>query len=199
MQEAFKVENGFLISYTGDAHSIVIPEGVRVIGKEVFKGMAWITDVVLPEGLTEIGDNAFKGCRQLASVNFPDSLQKIGDFAFHRCHALTSALLPDSVTSLGTGAFLYCDNLKQVRANGVKSIRKQTFANNTQLCALSLHKEVDCSNFKDDIFTGCIRIKEISLSDGYAYHADNLISVFNADEQVHPVVRAIAESVYQSL
>ena len=199
MQDGFQIENGVLLSYTGDAHSIVIPQGVRVIGSGVFKGKAWITDVTLPEGLLEIGDNAFKGCRLLADIRFPEGLTAIGDFAFHRCHALTAALLPDSVTSLGTGVFLYCDSLQTVRANSVRLLRKQTFANNTQLHTLSLHSEIDCSNFRDDIFTGCIRIREIRLSDGCVFRADNLISVFNADAEVHPVVRAIAESVYQSL
>ena len=199
MQEVFQVENGVLTAYTGDAHSIVIPADVRAIGKGVFKGMAWLTDAVLPEGLTEIADNAFKGCRQLAHINFPESLQTVGDFAFHRCHALTAAVLPDSVTNLGTGAFLYCDNLQTVTARGVRHLQKQTFANNTQLRTLSLHAEIDTDNFRDDIFTGCIRIQQIRLSDGSTWQAENLIDVFSAESIVHPVVRAIAESVYQSL
>ena len=199
MPAKFEIENGTLLRYNGEEHSIVIPEGVRAIGKGVFKGMEWITDVVLPDGITEIGDNAFKGCRQLAAVNFPEGLQRIGDFAFHRCHALKSAVLPDSVTELGYGVFLYCDNLREIRAKGVRAIKKQTFANNTQLCELSLHSEIDCSNFGDDIFTGCIRIQKICLSDGFTFEADNLISVFQTEHSVHPVVRAIAESVYHSL
>lgn len=198
MPEDFRIENGILTGYSGDAHSIVIPAGVRVIGKRVFKGMSWITDVSLPEGLTEIDDNAFKGCRQLAQINFPEGLKRIGDFAFHRCHALTSVLLPDTVSELGCGAFLYCDSLQTVLARGIRKISKQTFANNTELCVLSLNSGIDCSNFGDDIFTGCIRLKEILLTDGTHFHADNLIAVFGA-EAVHPVVRAIAESVYSSM
>ncbi len=199
MTEAFTVENGVLIRFEGDAHSIVIPENVRVIGDGVFKGMAWITDVTLPEGLTEIGSNAFKGCRQLAEINFPAGLKRIGDFAFHRCHALTAVLLPDSVETLGTGVFLYCDRLRELRANGVRRLEKQAVANDTQLTALSLHSEIDCSNFGDDIFTGCIRIQDIRLSDGFCYHAENLFSDYIAGKTVHPVVRKIAESLFQSL
>ena len=199
MTEAFTVENGVLIRFEGDAHSIVIPENVRVIGDGVFKGMAWITDVTLPEGLTEIGSNAFKGCRQLAAINFPAGLKRIGDFAFHRCHALTAVLLPDSVETLGTGVFLYCDRLRELRANGVRRLEKQAVANDTQLTALSLHSEIDCSNFGDDIFTGCIRIQDIRLSDGFCYHAENLFSDYIAGKTVHPVVRKIAESLFQSL
>ena len=198
MPEEFVIENGVLTAYSGNAHRIEIPAGVRAIGSSVFKGKAWITAVTLPEGITEIGDNAFKGCRQLAAVNFPDGLTKIGDFAFHRCHALTGAILPDSVTELGAGVFLYCDRLQTVRASGVRRLERQTFANDTELTSLSLHADIETSNFGDDLFTGCIRIKEILLSDGSAFRAENLIAVFSA-EHVHPVVRAIAESVYQSM
>ena len=199
MQTGFETENGVLVRYTGDAHSIVIPEGVRVIGRGIFKGMAWITDVTLPAGLTEIGDNAFKGCRQLAQITFPEGLIRIGDFAFHRCHSLVSVLLPDSVTVLGTGVFLYCDRLERFRANGVQRIEKQTFANDTQLREISLHSAVSTDNFRDDIFTGCIRLRKICLSDGFAYHTENLFADYLAGKTVHPVVNAIAESLYQSL
>lgn len=199
MQEEFRVENGVLTGYSGEAHSIVIPDGVSVLGKEVFKGMAWITDVSLPEGLTEIGDNAFKGCRRLERINFPDGLRRIGEFAFHRCHSLVSVLLPDSVISLGKGAFLYCDSLQRFKAFGVKRIENQTFANNTQLGELSFNSEIDCSNFGNDTFTGCLGIKGIHFSDGYSYHADNLLSVLITENTVHPIVRAVAESVYQSV
>ena len=196
MPEIFEIENGTLRKYTGEAHSIAIPAGVNVIGRGVFKGMSWITDISLPKGLIEIGDNAFKGCRKLKSINFPDGLQKIGDFAFHRCHSLVSVILPDSVTSIGRGAFLYCDSLKNFRAFGVKRIEKQTFVNTTQLAKIAFNSGVDCSNFGNDTFTGCLSIKEIELSDGTVYHADPLLFT---DKPVHPVIRAVAESVCQSV
>ena len=199
MHQDFIIEGELLSGYNGDARSIVIPEGVRIIGKEVFKGKPWITDVTLPNTLIEIGDNAFKGCRKLERIDFPNGLKKIGDFAFYRCHSLSSVILPDSVTTIGNGAFLYCDNLKIFRAFGVKSIEKQTFANNTELAKIAFNSSIDCSNFKNDTFTGCFKIKDIELSDGTSYHADNLLSALITDENIHPVIRAVAESVYQSV
>ncbi len=195
----FTIENGVLLGFCGEEHSIVIPDGVRVIGREIFKGMSWITDVTLPEGLTEIGENAFKGCRNLVGINFPDSLEKIGDLAFHRCHSLVSVCLPETVTSLGKGTFLMCDNMKSIRAFGVKRLDMQTFANNTRLEEIALSSEIDTSNFKKDVFTGCNSIRDIHLSDGYSCHADDLINVLLSDEDTHPVVKAIAESIYQSM
>ena len=199
MQEDFKIENGTLVSFTGEEHSVAVPEGVKVIGREAFRGMAWITDIALPEGLEEIGDSAFKGCRQLRNINFPDSLRKLGDFAFHRCHSLESVTLPKSVTCLGSGAFLYCDGLKSISAAGVVKLGAQTFANDTQLCEITFDSNIDCSNFNNDVFTGCLGIKHISLSDGTSYHTDNLFSALITEEEIHPAIRAVAESLYNSV
>ncbi|MBR4555647.1 MAG: leucine-rich repeat protein [Ruminococcus sp.] len=199
MQEKFDIKDGVLLSFSGEEHSIVIPEGVRTIGKEAFRGMAWLTGAVLPESLEEIGDSAFKGCRQLKDINFPKGLRKIGELAFHRCHSLEEVTLPDTVTSLGKGTFLYCDGLKSITAPGVKRLDTQTFANNTSLCSIVLNSGIDCSNFRNDVFTGCLGIKDIALSDGYSYHTENLISALISEKEVHPVVRAVAESLYQSI
>ena len=199
MHEDLITENGVLVSYTGGEHSVTVPEGITAIGAGAFKGMAWITDITLPEGLTEIQENAFKGCRKLERINFPDSLETIGDLAFHRCHSLVSVLLPDSVKALGKGTFLFCDSLQTIRAFGVKRLEMQTFANNTGLCEISLNSGIDCSNFMKDVFTGCLGIKKINLSGGFSYQSDNLMSALISETDVHPVVRAIAGSIYQSL
>lgn len=195
----FNIENGVLISYDGEAVSVTVPDGVTVIGKGAFKGRARITGITLPESVTEIDDNAFKGCGMLTHVNFPNGLKRVGDFAFHRCHSLESAILPDTVTSIGHGAFLYCDSISSVRACGVLRFENQTFSNNTQLREITLNSNVDTSNFRSEVFNGCVGLKEIHLSDGFSYHAENLISALVSDKDIHPVVRAIAESIYQSL
>ncbi len=199
MQEDLIIQEGTLISYKGDAHSVVIPDNVRVIGKEAFKGLAWLEDVTLPGGLKEIGDNAFKGCRQLKNISFPQGLERIGELAFHRCHSLEEVVIPDTVTALGKGTFLYCDGLRKIHAYGVKRLDTQAFANDTQLCEIGLNSEIDCSNFGNDVFTGCLKIKDITLSDGSAFHTDNLISALISKEDIHPVVRSIAESLFQSV
>ena len=199
MPEGFIIENGTLVGYSGAELSVTVPEGVRIIGKGAFKGLSGITDITLPEGVTEIENEAFKGCGMLGKINFPEGLARIGDFAFHRCHSLSAALLPDTVTSIGRGAFLYCDSLKEVRAFGVLRFENQTFSNNTQLCKVSLNSGIDTSNFGSEVFNGCVGIREICLSDGCVCRADNLVSALVSDRDIHPVVRAVAGSIYQSL
>ena len=199
MPEDFIIDNGILTDYCGEAHSAVVPAGVRIIGAGAFKGKAWLTDVTLPEGITEIGEGAFKGCGKLRSINFPEGLEKVGSLAFHRCHSLESALLPDSVKVIGQGAFLYCDSLKTVTARGVKHFENQTFSNNTQLTSIALNSGVDISNFRSEVFNGCVGLREITLSDGYCFRSENLISALVSGGEIHPVVKAVAGGIYQSL
>lgn len=196
MNNNFIIENNILISYNGNETLIAVPDGVKIIGENVFKGMKNIVKVVLPESVTEIGENAFKGCKLMREINFPTGLTRIGSYAFHRCHALQEAILPDCVENLGTCAFLYCDEMKKVSIRGVKRLQRQTFANDTNLKEISFNKDVDTSNFGDDIFTGCVKINNITLSDGQVFKINNLIKAL--DEE-NPIVKAIAKSVYNSM
>lgn len=70
-----------------------------------------LTRVVLPSGLKSIGKAAFAGCSALTSVVFPAQLDSIADLAFASCAALESVTLPGSVSHVGTGAFMRCSSL----------------------------------------------------------------------------------------
>ena len=59
-----KIQNGVLVSYTGQEEHLTIPREV-----------------------TEIAAYAFHNCDSLRSVTIPDSVKKIGPCAFHGCPA----------------------------------------------------------------------------------------------------------------
>lgn len=199
---------------------ITIPENVRVIGEHVFKGNRKLEKVTLPnslekieaeafkgctsliridlpETLVEIGADSFKGCKSLSEIGFPDRLAKIGDYAFHRCHSLKAAVLPDSVEQLGKCAFLYCDSLETVSIGGIKRIERQTFANCTSLREIRLNESLETDNLGDDIFTGCVNIKKINLTNGKNFEFENLAAIIGTD--ANPIAQAVAGSVYQTM
>ena len=70
-----------------------------------------LTTVVIPDGVTVIGNWAFKDCYNLTNIDIPDSVTWIGNQAFLGCDSLTSIVIPDSVTSVGEWAFANCENL----------------------------------------------------------------------------------------
>lgn len=220
MSTSFEIENGRLKSCDTNETEIVIPENVRVIGEHVFKGKRKIekitlpnslelieteafkgctslNDIVLPTALREIGAEAFKGCMSLRGICFPDGLTRIGDYAFHRCHSLKAAILPDSVETLGKCAFLYCNGMEKVFLGGVKRIERQTFANCTSLREIRLNSALETDNLGDDIFTGCVNIKKICLTDGQNLEFENLAAIIGTD--ANQIAQAVAKSVYQTM
>ena len=73
----------------GRAGSVVIPDGVKIIGPTAFSGSAGLTDVTIPDGVTDIYYDAFWNCTGLAHITIPKSVTYIDAGAFDSCPALT--------------------------------------------------------------------------------------------------------------
>lgn len=101
----FFIENKILVKYNGDDVDIVIPEGIKKIGKNAFLYNTNIKTVVLPDGVEIIGESAFSDCSSLEQINLPTSVKKIENFAFARCDKLRVIIIPSSVETIGAGAF----------------------------------------------------------------------------------------------
>lgn len=108
----FLISNGALIAYRGNTSRVDIPEDVKVIAAEAFKGHGEIEEVRFPASLVVIGEEAFEDCSGLARISSPDGqefsfleeLTDIKDRAFAGC-ALQSVKLPSSVERIGLLAF----------------------------------------------------------------------------------------------
>lgn len=103
-QGDFLVSGGVLVGYRGTDPQVQIPEGVRVIAAECFKGMTDVQKVSFPETLTDIGEGAFEDCSALAELDWKNGLITIGDRAFAGC-PLLDVTIPGTVKELGLGAF----------------------------------------------------------------------------------------------
>lgn len=109
--------DGILVAYKGHAKSIVIPEGIKQIGPEVFKNNNNITDVYLPDSVWRVCEEAFMNCSNLRNITGGMELEVIEDRAFYGC-PITTVRLVDSVRKIGAGAFnlneTYNDNANRV-------------------------------------------------------------------------------------
>ena len=85
-----------------------IPNGVREISEEAFLWCTSLKEITLPEGLVTIGNSAFEMCA-IDSLEFPTSLKTIGDYAFSGCAKITEVHFPDRLRSIGDRAFRDCD------------------------------------------------------------------------------------------
>lgn len=88
--------------------------------KGAFEGCTALTTVVLPEGLRVIGAWAFAQCEALKTVNLPEGVTTIGDHAFRNCEALKEITFPHSLTSVGHAVFEYLYNSVTVTYRGTE-------------------------------------------------------------------------------
>ena len=78
--------------------SIVIPNGVEVIGNSAFSSIA-ITSLILPNTVRKIGDGAFSRTA-ITRFDMPDSVTEIGAVLFEGCNAITEIHLSDNIVDL---------------------------------------------------------------------------------------------------
>jgi|GEM_PF-833638 len=87
---------------------IVLPDGLKHIGRNAFRSHRQLSDITIPNSLVTIAEYAFFGNSSLASINFvPQSnLEIIGASSF-RESGLVNLVIPNSVTYIGWGAFAF--------------------------------------------------------------------------------------------
>lgn len=73
-----------------------------------------LTSLVLPNGIRTIGRDAFGKCKELKRVHMPENLETLGRGAFWECRKLEHVTLPRSLRSMGDVEFWYCDHLQSI-------------------------------------------------------------------------------------
>lgn len=77
------VGDGILLAYRGESEHVQIPEGVKQIGSEVFKGHVEILDVDLPASVVKINAEAFRNCSSLTGLTGCEGLETVIRGAFY--------------------------------------------------------------------------------------------------------------------
>lgn len=63
------VGDGILLAYRGNKAKVTIPESVKQIGSEAFKGHEELEEITVPETVERINAEAFRNCSSLMTVN----------------------------------------------------------------------------------------------------------------------------------
>ncbi|GHV89423.1 hypothetical protein AGMMS50267_17830 [Spirochaetia bacterium] len=79
----------------------------------IFYECLLLKTVTIPEGVQVIGDNMFAGCEALTTIVIPNSVTSLGRYAF-RGSGLVSFTLGNGITLIPLGAFKDCTNLQTV-------------------------------------------------------------------------------------
>ena len=102
----FEIRDDKLLQYHGTEATVVIPAGVKVIGKEAFKDN-WAVEEVFFSDVEIIERSAFQNCQRLRAVVFSDSLREILAYAFEDCVSLRKIEFHSPV-EVCSGAFRGC-------------------------------------------------------------------------------------------
>jgi hypothetical protein len=94
-RQDFEIVGGTLKKYMGESTEVVIPDNVKIIGRDAFNQCKAITAVKIPDSVVEIECWAFAGCTNLKIVNLPETIQIVDRSAFSGCCKLEIAW-PDS-------------------------------------------------------------------------------------------------------
>ena len=160
----FIIKAGVLEKYNGESPVVTIPDSVKEIGENAFKGLK-IEQVVFSNSVTKIGAFAFDDCTNLTSITIPNSVTSIGEHAFSRCTNLTSITIPNSVTSIGNGAFYACESITSIAIpSSVTSIGSiGCFQSCTSLTSITIPNSV--TSIGDAAFSGCTSLTSITIPD----------------------------------
>ena len=182
----FQIVNGVLVSYTGTATDVVIPEelGATRIASGAF-AMKNITSVTIPGSVTSIESNAFTGCSNLTSITIPGSVTSIGSNAFGGTPWLENkrnenplviinnilvdaenssgdVVIPDGVTSIATYAFLNRTDLTSITIpNSVKEIGSDVFRGCSALTSVTIPRGV--TRLERGTFSGCSALASLYI------------------------------------
>lgn len=161
VESPFVIENGILTGIKDPSLTqVVLPAEVKIIASGAFWN-SHIESLVLNEGLEVIGLQAFSGSQKLASVVFPASLKEIGAHAFEDCVALTEVdLSKTALQEISSNAFRETGLKKVALPASLKKIGSQAF--------LGTHLEevvfsVELQEIDDEAFRGVLELTSVTL------------------------------------
>ena len=91
-----------------------LPDGIRYIAPQAFRGTKGMTTIALPEKMDEIGAEAFRDCKDLTEFTVPQGVRFIEESTFQGCTALSTITLSKSVERLRKDAFKECTALNRI-------------------------------------------------------------------------------------
>lgn len=142
--------------------NLMLPAGLKAIGKYALSHCTNLKVVSIPEGVASIGYEAFVNCTNLESVNIPMGVTKIERYTFAYCSQLTEVSIPTSVNVIEESAFRGCESLKSVTLpDGLSEINDDTFYGCSSLANVQLPKEL--TRIGRDAFSGCKALSEIDI------------------------------------
>jgi len=162
----------FYYEHGHNSQTLVIPEGVKIIGRHSFYNCQNIESVTIPKTVDIIGYNPFTNCSKLClDNNSPNFVYDNGtlydkDKSVIIYHSIPDPadtfVVPDTVHKIGRSAFFGCRNLKKVIIqSSVSIIDRSAFAKCINLKEVSIPDSIEVID--EWAFSNCSSLKEINI------------------------------------
>ena len=104
-ENGFVIVKNVLWDYYGTDSEVTVPSVVSIIDNDLFSSsLSWesnLTSIILPDGLEIIGWRTFSFCKKLTSVIIPSSVKEICRGAFRYCENLKSVTIMNKDVEIG--------------------------------------------------------------------------------------------------
>lgn len=175
-------KNKMLTGYMGKDPYVIVPYGVKSIGKGAFAGNKKIKSVYIPRSVAKIGAEAFLGCEKLETVVLSDKVTQLLSATFEECKLLKRINLSNItvvgkrcfkgciklekidmpvLTKVGDEAFSYCIGLKNM---GFVSRLVQIGGKAFERCSMNYVSLEKCEKLGTQAFLNCTALTRIALS-----------------------------------
>ena len=160
------------------ADTVIIPEGIKKIGRNAFYHSDTLQYVTLPESLEEICDEAFDGCKFIREITIPDNVRIVGNNPFFDCERLRIINVTpenDCFATIDGVLFGKADKSlicypaglqveKYVVPNGIKKIEKYAFYRCNYLKNVELPNSV--TEIESYAFSKCDNLEKLFIPEG---------------------------------
>ena len=158
-------EKTYLYAVASGVGDYVIPDSIKEISPNLFRGSVGLKSIEIPDSVTFIYNNTFKDCINLKSVKLSNRITGIGEYAFSGCTSLENITIPDSVTSLWKYAFSGCTSLTNITIpENMYEIDEGAFSGCTGLTSITIPNKV--SYMGSNAFYGCTGLKNVTIGKG---------------------------------
>ena len=210
-----------LLTCVGGAVTVTIPDSVKAIEQQAFRGCRFLKTVTLGTGVTKIWGSAFRDCPNLTTVNFNNGSPTINSMAFSEVgnvefinwgnvKAIAEKMFELSyietldikhIETIGSQACYSCSVLREVIFGSVKTIGNGAFSECPLLYKLDMSACTQLKTIGSATFASCPMLTEIVLpstvedlqSSSFSYNP-NLTSITFHGESAHYV--SVNGSVY---
>ncbi len=141
---------------------LVIPDGVKHIGRGLFKQNVFLRSVKIPSSVIDIGSSAFSGCNNLSDVVISDGVKSIGNSTFYECKNLKKVTIPDSIGVIDDSSFYGCTALTEIRLpKNLKAVGIRTFAMCSNLEKVTFPEGLE--SIGNNAFNNCVNLRNVTL------------------------------------